>query len=48
YPHDYPNKWVAQQYLPDELKDVHYYEYGQNKTEQAFLQYWSKIKGNNT
>ncbi len=48
YPHDYPNKWVAQQYLPNELKDVHYYEYGQNKTEQAFLQYWSKIKGNNT
>lgn len=48
YPHDYPNKWVAQQYLPDELKDVQYYVYGQNKTEQAFMQYWSKIKGNNT
>ena len=48
YPHDYPNKWVAQQYLPNELKDVQYYVYGQNKTEQAFLQYWSKIKGNNT
>ena len=48
YPHEYPNKWVAQQYLPDELKDVQYYVYGQNKTEQAFMQYWSKIKGNNT
>ena len=48
YPHEYPNRWVAQQYLPDELKDVQYYVYGQNKTEQAFLQYWSKIKGNNT
>jgi len=48
YPHEYPNRWVAQQYLPDELKDVQYYVYGQNKTEQAFMQYWSKIKGNNT
>jgi putative ATPase len=47
YPHDYPEKWVAQQYLPDELKNAHYYEYGQNKTEQAFQLYWNKIKGNN-
>jgi putative ATPase len=48
YPHDYPNRWVAQQYLPDELKDVQYYKYGQNKTEQAFREYWKNIKGNNT
>jgi putative ATPase len=47
YPHNYPNQWVQQQYLPDELKDAHYYEYGENKTEQAFQAYWSKIKGNN-
>ncbi len=47
YPHDYPNRWVAQQYLPDELKNVRYYEYGQNKNEQAFREYWNKIKGNN-
>jgi putative ATPase len=47
YPHDYPDKWVAQQYLPDELKDAQYYVYGQNKTEQAFQLYWNKIKGNN-
>lgn len=46
YPHDYPNHWVDQQYLPDELKDVRYYEYGQNKTEQAFREYWQKIKKN--
>jgi len=44
YPHDYPNKWIAQQYLPDELKSARYYEYGQNKTEQAFKQYWDKVK----
>jgi putative ATPase len=46
YPHDYPNRWVDQQYLPDELKNVRYYEYGQNKTEQAFREYWMNIKKN--
>ena len=44
YPHDYPNRWVDQQYLPDELKDRRYYEYGDNKTEQAARAYWDKIK----
>ena len=47
YPHDYPDRWVAQQYLPDELKDVQYYVFGLNKTEQAFQEYWKHIKGNN-
>ena len=44
YPHDYPNDWVAQPYLPDELKNAHYYEFGNNKTEQAAKLYWDKIK----
>ena len=44
YPHDYPNHWVKQQYLPDELKDKRYYEYGANKMEQAAKQYWDSIK----
>lgn len=39
YPHDFPNHYVAQQYLPDALKDRVYYEYGDNKQEQATLQY---------
>ena len=34
YPHDYPNHWVRQQYLPDDLVGTKYYEYGPNKTEQ--------------
>ena len=46
YPHDFPNRWVSQQYLPDELKNVHYYEYGDNKTEQAAKAYWERIKTN--
>ena len=44
YPHDFPNRWVKQQYLPDELKNARYYEYGDNKTEQAAKAYWEKIK----
>ena len=45
YPHDYPNHWVAQQYLPDGLKDAKYYLYGPNKLEQAAKQYWDAVKG---
>ena len=44
YPHNYPNHWVKQQYLPDELVGAHYYEYGPNKMEQAAKQYWDSIK----
>ena len=46
YPHDYPGRWVKQQYLPDSLVGVKYYEYGDNKTEQAAKRYWDLIKGN--
>lgn len=44
YPHIFPNHYVEQQYLPDEIKDRIYYEYGENKTEQAAKAYWLKIK----
>lgn len=45
YPHNYPNHYVKQRYLPDELGEKHYYEYGENKTEQAAKRYWDAIKG---
>ncbi len=45
YPHSFPDHYVPQQYLPDNLKDVVYYEAGDNKNEQAFKAYWDKIKG---
>lgn len=45
YPHDYPNHWVRQQYLPDALVGTRYYTYGNNKLEQAAKQYWDIIKG---
>lgn len=45
YPHNYPGHWVKQQYLPDALKNTRYYEYGDNKTEQAARVYWEAVKG---
>ena len=44
YPHDYPNNYIDQQYLPDTLKDKKYYEPGNNKNELSFEQYWKKLK----
>ncbi len=44
YPHDYPNHWVKQQYLPDAIKDAVYYTPGENKVEQAAKVYWDAIK----
>lgn len=46
YPHDYPGHYVKQQYLPDDLKGAKYYDFGDNKTEQAAKKYWDLIKGN--
>ena len=44
YPHDYPNHYVKQQYLPDDLKKKKYYRYQDNKYEQNLKEYWEKIK----
>ena len=44
YPHSFPNHYVKQQYLPDNIKNKKYYEFGENKTEQKFKEYWSIIK----
>ena len=44
YPHSFSNHWVRQQYLPDALKNARYYEYGDNKIEQAAKAYWEAIK----
>lgn len=44
YAHNFPNHWVDQQYLPDALKNVHYYTFGDNKNEQAAAAYWARVK----
>jgi len=44
YPHNFKNNYIPQQYLPDKIKDVKFYEYGQNKLEQLSREYWEKVK----
>ena len=44
YPHNFPNHYVKQQYLPDNIKNKKYYTFGDNKNEQKFKEYWDKIK----
>mgnify|MGYP002597883858 CR=1 FL=1 len=46
YAHDFANHWVDQQYLPDTIRDRQYYQFGDNKNEQAAKAYWDKIKQN--
>ena len=44
YAHDYPNHYVKQQYLPDEIADRQFYEPTDNGYEQNIKQYFKKIK----
>ena len=44
YPHDFPNHWVRQQYLPDELRNTVYYIPGDNKNEKSAEEYAKTIK----
>lgn len=44
YPHDYPNHYINQQYLPDPIKDRKYYNPGNNKNEKSFENYWDTLK----
>ena len=46
YPHSFPDHWVNQQYLPDDIKNQKFYIAGDNKTEQKFKEYWDNIKNN--
>ena len=44
YPHNYPNHYVKQQYLPDEIRGAVYYVPCLNSQEKAIYDYWKKIK----
>ena len=44
YPHDYPNNYVKQQYLPESIKNKKYYTHGNNKNELAFKHFWDNLK----
>ena len=47
YAHDYPNHYVEQQYLPDEIKDEKFYIPSENGYEKNIREYFKKIKGQN-
>lgn len=44
YPHSFPDHWVEQQYIPDDLKGTVFYRPGENKTERAAEEYWARIR----
>jgi len=45
YPHDYDNDWVPQQYLPDQLQQVTYFQpKGNSKIEQSFQEIYQTLK----
>lgn len=45
YPHDFPNNYVAQEYLPENIRRKKYYHPGSNKNEQLIQKYWEQVKG---
>lgn len=45
YPHDYPNSWVKQQYLPDKIKNRKYYQCKKNKYELNLNKLHQEMKG---
>lgn len=44
WPHAYPNHWIPQQYLPDDVIDHVYYQPDNNHFEQTYNQYWQKVR----
>jgi len=44
YPHDYENNYVSQQYLPDNLEGIKYYNPQNNKYENSIKNYWENVK----
>ncbi len=47
YPHNYPNYWVDQEYMPEKLKGRKYYTPRKNKFETEMYNFNQKIKNNN-
>jgi len=45
YPHAFPNHWVEQSYLPENIKGREYYKPGENKFEEGIKNYWNHVKG---
>lgn len=48
YPHNYPNHWINQQYMPSDRLGIHYYKPQENDFEQRRAKYWNNIKNQTT
>ena len=44
YAHDYPNHYVKQQYLPEEIKDARFYEPGELGYEKQIKDWLEKLR----
>jgi putative ATPase len=47
YPHEFPEHWIEQQYLPDSLRDKHFYEPSDQGREKEIAEQWRKRRGEN-
>lgn len=45
YPHEFPNHYINQRYLPSDIKEGEFYKFGDNKTERAAYEYYKLIRG---
>lgn len=45
YPHNYPNSYINQEYMPENIREKEYYKPKDNKYENSIKVYWNNIKG---
>ena len=45
YPHEFPEHWTAQQYLPDSLREKRFYEPSEQGREKEIAEEWRKRRG---
>ncbi|MGM8286216.1 replication-associated recombination protein A [Clostridium perfringens] len=44
YPHNYPNSYINQEYMPENMRGKEYYKPKDNKYENSIKAYWNNIK----
>ena len=44
YPHNYPNSYISQEYMPENMRGKEYYKPKDNKYENSIKAYWNNIK----
>ncbi len=44
YPHNYPNSYINQEYMPENMRGKEYYKPKDNKYESSIKAYWNNVK----